>query len=170
MGAQRYDKWGRSSISMLRLFPSVRMGSSHRNSRRERKEDRSSSFREKPLHEYREGMTQTVLIPSAFLIRKWMRKTHVSSCHNYGRFRMRYVFDPASLLSTENPRNVLRFDRAWVYEAAEWICGVFGGYVLCFGPITVIAMVQCYRAFFFHFTYYEPRNVPRVQIIAYCCS
>lgn len=50
------------------------MGSSQRNSRRERKEDRSSSFREKPLDEYREGMTQTILTPSAFLILKWMRK------------------------------------------------------------------------------------------------
>ena len=59
---------------MLRLFPRVRMGSSQRNSRRERKEDRSSSFREKPLDEYKEGMTQTILTPSALLIHKWMRK------------------------------------------------------------------------------------------------
>lgn len=54
---------------------------------------------------------------------------------------MRYVFDPTPLLSTENPRNVLRFDRMWVYEAAEWNCGVFGGYVLFIAPITVISMV-----------------------------
>ena len=69
----------------------------------------------------------------------------------------------------ENPRNVLRFDRMWVYEAAEWNCGVFGGYVLFIAPITVISMIQCCSVVFFYFTFYGPMNAPRVQIIAYCC-
>ena len=76
------------------------MGSSQRNSRRERKEDRSSSFREKPLDEYKEGMTQTILTPSALLIdhpscpilykilvsvlnRPFLHKQNSKSCHYF---------------------------------------------------------------------------------------
>ena len=68
----------------------------------------------------------------------------------------------------ENPRNVLRFDRACVYGAAEWNCGVFGEYVLCIAPIAVISMIWNYSVFLFQSTHCEPMNAPGVPLVAYC--